>query len=449
VDRNKVRGAAAYSEGMPEESFVLDPRDFITSPFTTCPFCGQEEFGLLMVRRYGYVKRCRGCMKDEQYALPPVEKKILYLDQFAISNLMKVLHPEHRHRIERRGAAEERYWLALFDRVERLVKLHVLVCPYSDAHWEESLLAPHNEELRRIYEHLGGDVRFEDPGMVKDGQVLRAFEAWLDADADRGPVPRRNVLAGSTDGWRDRLQIEARLDLDPGFPDELRAARTERHEGLGRAVGVWRSGGRRGFEAYFRDEVVAYGEYALQAYGQRLQAFGEVMAGRRQPDDDLVFATRSQILIYQMKEKLTEHGVPVEKQIAKLRSFFASEAMQQIPSVRIAAGMFAVYAVKASLQQAADPNRGMVTDINIVSTYLPYCDAMFIDDGCADLLAEADRELSLGYPARIFSGRSRDELLEWLDELENSVEHEHIKLVERVYGPGWLTPFREIFTGAD
>jgi hypothetical protein len=95
--------------------------------------------------------------------------------------------------------------------------------------------------------------------------------------------------------------------------------------------------------------------------------------------------------------------------------------MQHVPSVRIAAGMLAVYAVKGSRQQAADPNRGMVTDINVVSTYLPYCDAMFIDDECADLLAE----------------------------LEESVTHEHIELVERVYGPGWLMPFREIFTSAD
>jgi hypothetical protein len=334
-------------------------------------------------------------------------------------------------------------------RLERLVKLHVLVCPYSDAHWEESLLSRHREELRRIYEHLDGDVRFEDPGMVKDGQVLRAFDAWLDVEADRGPVPRRNVLAGNTDGWNDKLQIEARLGDDSEFAEELRTARAERHEGLGRAVGVWRDNPRRSFDAYFRDEVVEWGESALRAHGKWLQAYVDVIERRRAPDENLVSPSRSQILIMQMKKKLEEHEVPHEEQIGELRSFFDSEAMQRVPSVRIAAGMLAVYAVKASRQQAADPNRGTVTDINVVSTYLPYCDAMFIDDECADLLAEADRELSLGYPTRVFSVRSRDELLEWLADLEDSVPKEHIELVERVYGPEWLMPFREIFTTAD
>jgi len=434
---------------MSERSFVIDPRDWITQPFTTCPFCGEELFGLLMVSRHGYVKRCRGCMKDEQFGLPVIEKRVLYLDQFAVSNLMKVLHPKHRYRIERRGDAEERFWLDLFDRLDRLVKLQVLVCPHSDAHWEESFLAPQHEELRRMYEHLAGDVRFADPGMVKRGQVLRVFEAWLDPGADRGPVPRRNVLAGNTDGWNDKLQVEARLDLDPGTAEALRAARAERHDGLGRAARVWRENPRRGFNAYFRAEVAAYGEAELQAYGKRLQTFVNVIDGRRQPDADLVLATDSQILIMQMRDKLLERGVSHEEQIGKLREFFTSDAMVQIPFLRIGAGMFAALAVKSSLQQAPDPNRGMVTDINVVSTYLPYCDAMVVDSECADLLADADRELNLGYRAEVFSNRSREELLHWLAGIEESIPSDHVDLVEQVYGKTWQRPYREIFATAE
>jgi hypothetical protein len=433
---------------MPEESFVLDPRDWITQPFTTCPFCGEEQFGLLTVSRRGYVKRCRSCMGAEQHSLPAIEKTVLYLDQFAVSNLMKALHPEHRHRVERRGAAEARFWCDLFDRLERLVKLHVLVCPYSEAHWRESFVASQFEELRRMYEHLGGDARLEDPGIVKRGQVLRAFEGWLDGGTDRGPVPRRNVLAGNTDGWRDKLQVEARLELDPGTADELRASRAQRHEGLGRAVEVWREGPRRGFDAYFRAEVAAYGEAELRAYGKRLQTLIDVMEGRRQPDTDLVFATDSQILIQQMKEKLAESGIPHGQQIGTLRAFFASDAIERVPFLRIGAGMFAALAVKSSLQQVSDPNQGMVTDINVVSTYLPYCDGMFVDKECADLLADADRELDFGCVANVFSSRSREDLFEWLAAIEEAVPREHVHLVERVYGESWLRPYREIFATA-
>jgi hypothetical protein len=432
---------------MSEQSFVFDPRVFITSPFTTCPYCGEEEYGLLMVVRHGYVKRCRACMKDERFRLPKLEKKVLYLDQFAISMLMKVLHPEHRQRVERRGAEEERYWRELFDRLERLIKLQVLICPRSDAHCEESLLGSQHEELRRIYEHLSGDVRFEEPGLVKDGQILRAFEAWL-GQRNRGPVPRRHVLSGNIDGWTDKLQIEARLGDDREFVEEFRRARSERHQGLSRAVEVWRAGERLGFETYFQQEVAAYGEGVLRTYGLRLQEFAQVIEGRRAPDEDFLFPPRAQILIMQMKEKLREQGVEYEEEGSKLREFFASEAMAEVPFLRIAAGMFAAYAVKASLHQAPAADQGMVTDINFVSSYLPYCDALFIDNGAAQLLAEADAELGLGHEAKVFSTRTRGELLEWLAELDEAVTEAHLKLVEQVYGPDWLRPYREIFTAA-
>ncbi len=38
-------------------------------------------------------------MRDERFALPPIKKKVLYLDQFVVSNLMKVLHPGERERM--------------------------------------------------------------------------------------------------------------------------------------------------------------------------------------------------------------------------------------------------------------------------------------------------------------------------------------------------------------
>jgi hypothetical protein len=48
--------------------------------------------------------------------------------------------------------------------------------------------------------------------------------------------------------------------------------------------------------------------------------------------------------------------------------------------------MFAAIAHRAANGQRKPPNRGMANDIGVVSTLLPYCDAMFIDNGCLSLL---------------------------------------------------------------
>jgi hypothetical protein len=280
---------------------------------------------------------------------------------------------------------------------------------------------------------------------VKHGQVFHEFERWLDADSGRGPVTRKKVVGSSIEDWMPKLQVHARLDPDPNTADELRAGRAKSHQGLASAVAVWRDGPRRGFDAYFRSEVAGYGEAELRAYGGRLQMAMEISEGRRQIDEDILFATNSQTLIEGMKSKLTEQGVPYERQIETLYAFFRSEQMQRVPFLRIAAGMLAALAVKASLQQAPDPDRGMAADLNVVSTYLPYCDALFIDTKCADLLAVADQELDLDYSAEVFTPASREELLAWLRSIEEVVPLDHRELVECVYGSSWLRPYRSIF----
>jgi hypothetical protein len=53
------------------ESFIFDPRVFLTNPFEDCPFCGvADQFGPLGVFGLSYVKRCRVCMKDQSYTRP-------------------------------------------------------------------------------------------------------------------------------------------------------------------------------------------------------------------------------------------------------------------------------------------------------------------------------------------------------------------------------------------
>jgi len=128
---------------MSENSFVLDPRAWINPPYHACPFCAvRDSYAVLMIAGRGYVRRCRECMKDETFPLPPAPKKLLYLDQFVISKLMFVLHPEHRERLLNQDGNEAAFWVALFGRLDRLVKLQLLACPDSTAHWEESLPTP-------------------------------------------------------------------------------------------------------------------------------------------------------------------------------------------------------------------------------------------------------------------------------------------------------------------
>src|SRR5881409_525479 len=72
--------------------FVFDPRVFIRPPYIQCPSCGvDEQFGVLMIGA-GYTRRCRQCWHTESFDLPEIRKTVIYLDQMAISEMMKVLN---------------------------------------------------------------------------------------------------------------------------------------------------------------------------------------------------------------------------------------------------------------------------------------------------------------------------------------------------------------------
>jgi hypothetical protein len=52
-----------------------------------------------------YTRRCRACWFKAHVGLPPLSRKVVYIDQFAISDMMKTLNAEHPEPCSRRKAS--------------------------------------------------------------------------------------------------------------------------------------------------------------------------------------------------------------------------------------------------------------------------------------------------------------------------------------------------------
>jgi hypothetical protein len=76
-----------------------------------------------------YTRRCRACWFKAHVGLPPLSRKVVYIDQFAISDMMKTLNAEHPHHAE---AAANSFWRELFEALEAVVKRQLVICPDSD-----------------------------------------------------------------------------------------------------------------------------------------------------------------------------------------------------------------------------------------------------------------------------------------------------------------------------
>jgi hypothetical protein len=88
----------------------IDPRDFIMKPYLRCPKCGAQEYGVLGVGDTRCQCRCRVCRHTGTVYLPDIKKKIIYIDQLALSNIMKYLSPETKGHERPAG---ERFWKQL------------------------------------------------------------------------------------------------------------------------------------------------------------------------------------------------------------------------------------------------------------------------------------------------------------------------------------------------
>src|ERR1022692_4901045 len=118
---------------MPEKGF--DPRGLISPPWRTCPACGKDKFGVGVVSGQRLMRRCRDCWHKQYYRLPELRKKIIYLDQFVISNLMKLKNPATRGHA---AVAADPFWRELHDLLFQLRQLQMICCPDSGSHVQES-----------------------------------------------------------------------------------------------------------------------------------------------------------------------------------------------------------------------------------------------------------------------------------------------------------------------
>jgi hypothetical protein len=82
----------------------------------------------------------------------------------------------------------------------------------------------------------------------------------------------------------------------------------------------------------------------------------------------------------------------------------------------------------------APPNAGMLTDVDVVGTLLPYCDAMFMDNELRALLTSVPAKFKIKETSRVFSMSCKENFLSYLRDLLAQASPEHMAKVREVYG---------------
>lgn len=414
-----------------EEPIIIDPRILISPPYIACVNCKKENcYGVLMVNSKSFTRRCRECWFIETYKLPPLTKKIIYLDQFAVSEMMKAVNKRLG-----KSAKIDQYWFDIFERLEALTKLQLIVCPDSTFQQEESVFHDY-KALKRMYEQFSQGLSFYDPSTIKRFQLTEHFKKYLNIYNEKQDlITIHDVIAGDVEGWQDRLFVTINYKMDQEEINKMKLINNECDQSLIKTFERWKSEKNKKFKDWYIEEGMIWGKIKVKQYVK------EVM----QPSDFLMPSEES-VLISSLLKYIPKK-IKDDKDAIKVFSFLLSENLLEVPFNKINALLWAGIAHQAAHgSRKRPPNVGMVNDISMVSTLLPYCDAIFVDNEMHSLLKQGQIKKEVDkYKTQIFSLSDRDSFINYLDEIKNQASKEHLNKVVEVYGEDWGRPYWSMY----
>ena len=149
------------------------------------------------------------------------------------------------------------------------------------------------------------------------------------------------------------------------------------------------------------------------------------------------------------RKQLIAQGLSEKEWLAKAAEFFGSQHFQHIPTVRLGSFIWATVAYRAARGQKKLPSAGFFNDVDFISAFLPYCDAIFVDKECHGILDDKHMQGVISeYGTKIFSLRNKEDFLAYLDGIEHGASADHQRLLNEVYGESYLRPYTELFSGS-
>lgn len=376
-------------------------------PFEDCWQCKEvNAFGILSVGGDRVTKRCIKCRYSHSEMLPALDKKVIYLDQFAFSELHKLRSGQ------RRNDKWTTFWAEANDLLNQAMLLQQIVLPHSNIHHSETIVSPFSQELRDTQEQIGGDISFVNTDQVQLLQIEEFARAFFDNDKPTVKFNVDDVLEGARNNWLPDMRISVGMNWS-SFVEETRQVRDQSHAAITSLVEGWRTS-NVGFDEVLERELGAYLQSRQQAILHSIKLFEQGM------ENDGFFSILNITHSFVKREMdIVRHyarraGIPEDGLARATSLFWSSQILREQPFGRILAYMFAALAAQVKGGRKSVPSPGFMNDIQAISAYAPYVDAMFIDAECAELLRHGRCIKELNYKSIIFSLRNEKEFLEYI-----------------------------------
>jgi len=368
--------------------------------------------------------RCTNCRFTEDLPLPRLNKKAVYLDQFMFSLIYNVKNNGNL------PLGHEAFAKEVYDLLKCCVRLQQIFLPHSDIHHDETTVFHSATDFRMLYEFFGGNVTLKDHGSIELVQILEFLKAFFDNKEPEISFSLDEVTDSSRDEWLPDMHVGVRADYSQ-YADGIRIFRGEVHEGMKNLAETWAEK-KPSFEDVLENEFAAFGRVKKTSLEECRLKVSNPMSNPMY----LLTMSNSQIFLEfsALKAVLEKRGIPEAEHIGNIEEFWDWEKNREIPQNKFSSYLFAAIARRVAMGERKIIDKGLMNDVNTISTYAPYMNAMFIDKTCAALLTEEPLISELEYKARIFSLSDTDAFITYLKEIEAGTPDNVRELAARIYG---------------
>jgi hypothetical protein len=265
---------------------------------------------------------------------------------------------------------------------------------------------------------------------------------WLKKEPATFDFDAQQITHGKLHEWADRIYITVDGVLD-GFVDDVRTTRNAIHKGLQEVFEIWQRE-KKSFKEVFEAEKGAYTPALVHGYSAQQKKLNDALMRGQMPSLNDILPSQQYMVLTQLQYTFEDAFGKAESPRA-MAEFLRIGVMNDAPFNVIGASLFASLSQKAAAGQKRLPNQGTSNDVDMLSTLLPYCDAMLVDNECRALWHDIPRDYRLPYPCALFSPNIGDKFLAFLRKIRDSATPEHLKIISEIYGPDPLKPPQSIY----
>lgn len=389
---------------------------------TKCPACNHHSLELVVAHPV-IEKTCHLCKHKSSERLPPLNKKVVYLDQFAISNLTKT---ESRH-------PDAPYWHNLALTILKTVLYQGAIFPISGMHAQETILDNRRDRILEFQDSISGGSNFIENGEINIKQVTDIIKSLIFKTDVYHDFSVKNVLTSDPNVWLHKVDRNAFINTD-SFVDGMKGIRIDSERDLLTVYERRRDEGKS-FDEIQYEEAKVFGHAHIK---QWMAATSAAING----NEDAYRKSGSVALIHAIQKTFMDYnGLDQTLALEKTFGFLNSDYVLRIPNNIFHATLHAVFAERIAGGKKYF-RMNSLNDMSFVSMYTPYCDAAFIDREMHSLVLD-DRVQHIlglfGIKTKYFSMKQKEGFLAYLNNVADQIPE-----VQKVYAEALYPSIRRL-----